>query len=63
VLKYLDKLKTDLEKKHGVNSATDEAETYLHKGPTLRIEESIMVPIKISANPDGSASVQLPFSR
>ena len=63
VLKYLDKLKTNLEKKHGVNSETDAAETYLLKGPTLRIEESIMVPIKISANLDGSASVQLPFSK
>jgi hypothetical protein len=63
VLKYLDTLRKELEKKHGVNSETDAAETYLLKGPTLRIEESKMVPIKISANPDGSASVQLPFNR
>ena len=63
VLKFLDKLKTDLEKKHGVNSETDVAETYLLKGPTLRIEESKMVSIKVTAKTDGSASVQLPFSR
>jgi hypothetical protein len=35
----------------------------LLKGPTLRVEESKMVPIKITANTDGSASVQLPFNR
>jgi DNA topoisomerase IB len=63
VLKFLDKLKADLEKKHGVNSETDAAETYLLKGPTLRIEESKMVSIKVTANPDSSALVQLPFSR
>jgi hypothetical protein len=62
-LKYLDCLKERLEKKHGVNSATDAAETYLLKGPTLRIEESIMASIKVTANPDGSASLQLPFSK
>jgi hypothetical protein len=32
----------------------------LLKGPTTRIEESKMVSIKVTANPDGSASVQLP---
>ena len=63
VLKYLDKLKTNLEKKHGVNSETDEAEAYLLKGPHLRNEESNMVSIKVTANTDGSASVQLPFNR
>jgi len=59
VLKYLDKLRLELEKKDGVNSETDAAETYLLKGPATRIEESMMVPIKITGNPDGSASVQL----
>ena len=63
VLKFLDKLKTDLEKKHGVNSETDEAEAYLLKGPHLRNEESKMVSIKVTANFDGSSSVQLPFNR
>jgi|GEM_PF-3749645 len=52
-----------LEKKHGVNPETDQAETYLLKGPQLRNEESNMVSIKVTANPDGSASVQLTVSR
>ncbi len=60
VLKYLDMLRKELERKHGVNSETDAAETYLLKGPKLRIEESQIVSIKVTANPDGSASVQLP---
>jgi len=60
VLKFLDGMKADLEKKQGVNSETDAAETYLLKGPTLRIEESKMASIKVTANPDGSASLQFP---
>lgn len=63
ILKFLGEMIAELEKKHGVNSETDVAETYLLKGPTLRIEESKMVSIKVTANPGGSASVQLPFSR
>lgn len=60
VLKYLDMLRKELERKHGVNSETDAAETYLLKGPKLRIEDPQIVSIKVTANPDGSASVQLP---
>ncbi|MGD0005349.1 MAG: hypothetical protein ABSE06_14095 [Anaerolineaceae bacterium] len=41
-------------------SKTDLAETYLPRGPTTRIEESKMVSIRVAANPDGSASIQLP---
>jgi hypothetical protein len=63
VLKYLDVLIRELEKKHGVNTETDAAETFLLKGPQLRFEESKMATIKVTGNPDGSASVQLPFSK
>jgi hypothetical protein len=59
VLNFLGSMKAELEKKHGINSETDQAEAYLLKGPNLRIEESKMT-IGLRANPDGSASVQLP---
>ena len=59
VLRFLDGMKTKLEDKHGINSETDQAEAYLLKGPQLRNEESKMT-IGLRANPDGSASLQLP---
>lgn len=63
VLKFLGEMIAELEKKHGVNSETDAAETFLLKGPQLRFEESKMATIKVTANPDGSASLQLPFGK
>jgi hypothetical protein len=59
VLNFLDGLKAELEKKHGVHSETDEAEAYLLKGPRLRNEESKMT-VEIRANQDGSVSLDLP---
>jgi len=50
VLKYLDKLQKELEEKLGVNTKTDSAETYLQmKGPTLRVETSMMVTTSITS--------------
>lgn len=41
-LKYLDKLRVELEEKLGINSSTDDAEVYQLKGPITRVEESKM---------------------
>jgi hypothetical protein len=46
-----------------VNSEKDGAEAYLLKGSQLRNEESKMAIIKFTAYPDGSALVQVPFSK
>jgi hypothetical protein len=52
VLKYLDKLQKELEGKHGVNTATDSAETYLMmKGPATRVETSMMMATVIIKQP------------
>jgi len=43
VLKYIDKIKEELEEKLGVHTEEDSAEIYLKlKGPTTRVETSIM---------------------
>jgi hypothetical protein len=67
--KYIDVIRKELEHKHGVDTTTDEAETYVLSGPRTRIEDSKMLTspefsqaatINIRTRPDGSVDVSLP---
>ena len=67
-LKYLDKLRNDLEVKHGVHTQTDKAQDYILSGPSTRQEESQMAvahemsrsTVNVKANPDGSIDLSIP---
>lgn len=67
--KYVDTIRKELEHKHGVDTTTDDAETYVLSGPRTRIEDSKMLSspefsqaatINIRTRPDGSVDVSLP---
>jgi hypothetical protein len=67
VLKYLDKLRNELEVKHGVQSHTDDAQEYELQGPNTRIEKSQMAVqhelsrsvVNLKPMPDGSVDVSM----
>lgn len=67
--KYIDPIRKELEYKHGVNTSTDDAETYLLSGPQTRFEESKMQVqqefsrVNIKTRPDGSVDLSLPIKR
>lgn len=71
VLKYLDTLRNDLEKKHGVHSQTDLAKEYIMQGPNTHVEKSQMAvahdmsrsTVNIKTRPDGSVDIALPVDR
>lgn len=68
VLKYIDRLRNDLEVKHGVHSQSDEAQDYLLAGPQTRIEDSKMAvqhemsrsTVNIKTRSDGSVDLTIP---
>jgi hypothetical protein len=68
VLKYVDKLRNDLETKHGVHSQSDDAKEYQLHGPKTRVEDSKMAvkhemsrsTVNIKTMPDGSVDLTLP---
>jgi len=68
VLKYVDKLRGDLETKHGVHSQSDDAKEYQLHGPKTRVEDSKMAvklemsrsTVNIKTMPDGSVDLTIP---
>jgi hypothetical protein len=68
VLKYVDKLRGELETKHGVHSQSDDAKEYQLHGPKTRVEDSKMAvkhemsrsTVNIKTMPDGSVDLTIP---
>jgi hypothetical protein len=67
-LKYIDKLRNELEQKHGVHTQSDEAQAYAMAGPKTRVEDSKMAvqhelsrsTVNIKTKADGSVDLTIP---